>query len=297
VTSTLPASVASRGSESAAALLQRQDPWDWLATAQDDDIPLLAAVLLIAKDEYPTLDVDAYMQRFIDWQSQLAARLGPDFDVIEALKQLNYFLFEELGFSGNVMDFYDPRNSFLNDVIERKLGIPISLAVLYVEFGRSVGVKAQGVSFPGHFLVRVPVKDGVIVIDPFHRGKSIGSHELQLRARRAGAGDDVDERSLFELLAPASHRAILIRMLHNLKGAYLERKDTVRALRVCHRLVQLNSDEPSERRDRGLLYLEMGAGNAASADLRAYLEHAADASDVDQVQDALVRAQLLPRGA
>ncbi len=276
-------------------LLAASDPWHWLTNAPDREIPLLTSVLLIAKDEYPSLDLPACLARFEAWQVQLASRLAPGGEVVDSLRALNHFLFEELGFSGNFMDFYDPRNSFLNDVFERKLGIPISLSVLYVALGRSLGMAVEGVSFPGHFLVSVAIEGGVIVIDPFQRGKSIGSHELKLRARAAGAGDDFEESHLASLLAPATHRGILVRMLYNLKASFLERKDTLRALRICHRLVQLTGSD-FERRDRGMLYLEMGAGAAASADLRHYLNENPKADDADAVQAALVQAQLLPRG-
>jgi regulator of sirC expression with transglutaminase-like and TPR domain len=277
-------------------VLQASDPWHWLTNAPDREIPLLTSVLLIAKDEYPGLDVPACLARFDAWQVLLSSRLEPGAEIVDSLRKLNHFMFEELGFSGNFMDYYDPRNSFLNDVFERKLGIPISLSVLYVALGRSLGMPVDGVSFPGHFLVSVAIDGGVIVIDPFQRGKSIGSHELKLRARAAGVGDEFEESQLFELLAPATNRAMLVRMLYNLKASFLERKDTLRALRICHRLVQLTGSD-LERRDRGMLYLEMGAGAAASADLRHYLDENPKAEDAEAVQAAMVSAQLLPRAS
>ena len=277
-------------------LLAASDPWHWLTHAPDREIPLLTSVLLIAKDEYPSLDLPACLARFDSWQAQLQSRLVPGGEVVDSLRALNHFLFEELGFSGNFMDFYDPRNSFLNDVFERKLGIPISLSVLYVALGRSLGMAVEGVSFPGHFLVSVAIEGGVIVIDPFQRGKSIGKNELKLRARAAGASDEFEESQLAHWLAPTTHRGILVRMLYNLKASFLERKDTLRALRICHRLVQLTGSD-LERRDRGMLYLEMGAGAAASSDLRHYLNENPKAIDADAVQAALVQAQMLPRGA
>ena len=249
-----------------AHIFVQPDPWRWLCEAQDDQISLLDASLLIAMDEYPTLDVAAVRSQFA--QLAQAADIAADgqSEPLARLKSLNHFLFETQGFTGNFLDYYNPRNSYLNDVLERKLGIPISLAVIYIELGRSLGVDLSGVSFPGHFLVRVPVEGGLIIIDPFNRGKSIG----------------------------ADNKTVLIRMLNNLKSLYRGEKDSVRALRVVHRLVQMTGSV-YERRDRGLLYIELGAHYAAHADLSAYLAAHPNASDAADVRIALVAAQSGPK--
>jgi regulator of sirC expression with transglutaminase-like and TPR domain len=287
------------------ALFANADPWSWLRHAKDHDIPLFEASLLIAQDEYPALDVAKISADFHQLKAMAGALVTPDSQPLERLKSLNHFLFDAQGFSGNFLDYYNPRNSYLNDVLERKLGIPISLAVLYVELGRALGVELTGVSFPGHFLVRVPVEGGLIIIDPFNRGKSIGAEELKFRARsnaptpaNTERGDDdtaeLSENELFTMLAPCDNRAVLVRMLHNLRSLYVNAGDTERALRVAHRLVQL-TDAASERRDRGMLYLQIGAQHAARADLAAYLNAAPKAQDAHAVHEALLRAQHGPR--
>jgi regulator of sirC expression with transglutaminase-like and TPR domain len=276
------------------ALLNHADPWHWLAQADDADIPLFEASILIALDEYPSLDVQAVRAKFdalVAQASDLASHVQQPLD---RLKSLNQFLFDTQGFSGNFLDYYNPRNSYLNDVLDRKLGIPISLAVLYVEIGRSLGVDLAGVSFPGHFLVRLPVDGGLIIIDPFNRGKSIGSAELKYRASSNGGHEELSEDELFQLLAPCENKAVLVRMLYNLKTLYQNSNDHERALRVVHRLVQL-TNAPQERRDRGMLYLAIGALHAARVDLAAYLASHPNASDEHEVRIALMQAQQGPR--
>lgn len=278
----------------ASTLWSQSDPWAWLARAEDHEISLLDASLLIALDEYPALDIQAVREQFNNLVQQAREFAADAAEPLARLKSLNHFLFENQGFSGNFLDYYNPRNSYLNDVLDRKLGIPISLAVIYVELGRSLGVQLAGVSFPGHFLVRFPVNGGLIIIDPFNRGKSIGSAELRFRASNEGAGDEPSEDDLFQMLAPCENRAVLVRMLSNLKSLYQAEADHLRALRVVHRLVQL-SDSSLERRDRGLLYLQIGAPHAAADDLANYLRTYPNAADEFEVRQALLQAQRAPR--
>ena len=277
-----------------AHIFVQPDPWQWLCDAKDDQISLLDASLLIAMDEYPTLDVAAIRSQFAELAQAADLAAGEQSGPLARLKSLNHFLFETHGFTGNFLDYYNPRNSYLNDVLERKLGIPISLAVIYIELGRSLGVDLSGVSFPGHFLVRVPVEGGLIIIDPFNGGKSIGADELKFRASGSGESEAPSEDELFRLLTPCDNRTVLIRMLNNLKSLYRSEKDSVRALRVVHRLVQMTGSV-YERRDRGLLYIELGALYAARADLSAYLSAHPNAGDAAEVRIALVGAQSGPK--
>ncbi len=277
-----------------AQIFVQPDPWRWLCEAKDDQISLLDASLLIAMDEYPTLDVAAIRSQFAELAQAADMAADGQSGPLARLKSLNHFLFETQGFTGNFLDYYNPRNSYLNDVLERKLGIPISLAVIYIELGRSLGVDLSGVSFPGHFLVRVPVEGGLIIIDPFNRGKSIGADELKFRASGSGEIDAPSEDELFRMLTPCDNKTVLIRMLNNLKSLYRSEKDNVRALRVVHRLVQMTGSV-YERRDRGLLYIELGAHYAARADLSAYLVAHPNAGDAAEVRIALVAAQSGPR--
>lgn len=264
--------------------------WDALSTLPDEDIPLLRATLMIASDEYPELDIAAYESICSGYERELAPQLAALDDTQARLARINRYLFDELGFAGNQNDYYDPRNSYLNDVLDRKLGIPISLGIVQMELARRMGVPLEGVSFPGHFLVRLPVDDGLLVLDPYHKGRSIDAHELKLRARPHLGGNDIDDQQLLQILAPASHRAILTRMLRNLKGLYVERETWDKALRCADRLVRLDPDGADELRDRGQLYARLGHGGAARSDLARYLQMRPEADDVDAMRVALIEA-------
>lgn len=268
----------------------RTDPWGWLRQADPAELPLFEAGLLMACDAYPDLDPERYLDRFDTHVQTLQAGAASAASAIDGLRLLNRYLFDQQGFSGNFLDYYDPRNSYLHEVLDRKLGIPISLSVLYMELGQRLGLKLEGVSFPGHFLVRLPVDGGLIVLDPFHGGKSVGAEELKLRARNVLGQESLTDADLRGLLGPAERREVLVRMLVNLKGIYSQREEPERALIACDRLVQLTGDI-AERRDRGLLYQAVGAHAAAAVDLEAYLKARARAEDADAVRAALIDAR------
>ncbi|WP_407352590.1 SirB1 family protein [Luteimonas sp. R10] len=264
--------------------------WDRLAALDDASIPLLGTALLIARDEYPELDprhYDVLVQQHV-------AHLQPKLESIALwpLKMLaiNQYLFDELGYTGNHDEYYDPRNSYLNQVFERRLGIPISLAVVQMEVARRLGMPLDGVSFPGHFLVRLPVDDGLLVMDPFNRGRPLDVDELRERARPHVGGNALDDQVLQQILHPASHRAILGRMLRNLHGVYAECGDWPRAVRCADRVLKLLPDDPEALRDRGLGYLKLEHRHGARRDLGRYLLLAPDAPDARSVRESLIEA-------
>ncbi len=263
--------------------MQRENTWTTLRGAKDEDIPLFSSALLIAKDEYPALAPAEYESQLRDYGERLRKVLDPTDTAASQLRTLNGFLFDELGFSGNEQDYYDPRNSYLNDVLDRRLGNPISLAVVQIELARRLDVPLEGVSFPGHFLVRLPLDEGIVVLDPFQKGRSLDAAELRRRARSHLDTHDIDDARLARMLEPASHRAILTRMLRNLKGVYAEREQWDKSLRCCDRLLTLDSHQPGEYRDRGQFYLKLGHMRAASEDLRRYLALMPQADDADAV--------------
>ena len=196
------------------------------------------------------------------------------------MQAINQYLFEQLGYGGDHDEYYDPRNSYLNQVFERRLGNPISLAVVQMEVSRRLGMPLDGVSFPGHFLVRLPMDDGVLVMDPFNRGRPLDEDELRARARPHLGGAVPDDEALLRILNPASHRAMLMRMLRNLHGVYVDGDDWERAVRCADRILKLAPDNAEALRDRGLCYLKLGYRQGALQDLRRYLQlhpHAADA--------------------
>ena len=258
-----------------------------IARLPDDDVSLAEGALWIAAGEYPELAVTGYLDRLQEMADRLRARLRSDMPTAEKLFALNRYLFDELGFSGNSDNFYDPRNSYLNDVIERRLGIPITLAVVYIEVGRRIGIGLHGVSFPGHFLVKCSLRDGVVILDPYSHGVSLSVDELQQRLRAAGNAADVDEALLAHLLSAASHKDILARMLRNLKGIYAKQSDWLRALSSSERLLALLPDAGEEYRDRGGIYLQLECFRAALGDFNSYLKHCPGAADAESMRSQI----------
>jgi regulator of sirC expression with transglutaminase-like and TPR domain len=221
-----------------------------LARLPDERIDVLTGALLIARDAYPTLRVDVARAEVEDLAGPLGQLGGLDAEI--QADRVSDHLFGACGFRGNTDDYYDPRNSFLNDVLERRLGIPITLSVLYVEVARRAGVTAHGIGFPGHFLVRVERESGPpLVVDPFVGGRIVGRSMLDSMARDAPAA----RRLARSLIAPASPRDVLSRMLANLKAVYAAQGDVARVLVVTSRILELLPDLPSELRDRGRLAL------------------------------------------
>ncbi|MEO6065135.1 MAG: tetratricopeptide repeat protein [Lysobacterales bacterium] len=265
--------------------------WSQLARLDDASLPLWEAALLIARDEYPDLNIESYRRRIARMGRRAMAAVANIDDATECTRVLNDFVYGELGLTGNHDDYLDPRNSYLNDVLDRRTGNPISLAVVHIELARRAGIPLEGVSFPGHFLVRLATDDGILVIDPFNRGRPLDADELKQRARPHIGDLDLPDSQLLDLLAPASNRAILARMLRNLKGLYSEQEDWGRALRCTDRLIALDDTQPHETRDRGLLYLKLGHLAAARRDLDTYLATRPESSeDRDAARLALIEA-------
>jgi len=264
-----------------------QNPWAVLRNANDADIPLFTTALLIAKDEYPELDTSAYESQLHSYSQKLRGLLGNADSEAAQLQGINRFLFDELGFSGDDKNYYDPRNSYLNDVLDRRLGNPISLAVVQIELAQRLGVPLQGISFPGHFLVRMPLEEGIVVLDPYQKGRSLDAAELRRRAREHTDSRDIDDARLARMLEPASHRAILTRMLRNLKTVYAESEQWDKALRCCDRLLTLDPHQPAEYRERGRCYLQLAHARAARDDFRRYLALVPQADDADAILQQL----------
>ncbi len=260
------------------------------AVARDDmGIDLAQACLMIAQDAYPSLDVERYLGEIERIALRLRARLPQSGGAEERIVALNEFLFDDLGFWGNADDYYDPRNSYLNEVIDRKTGIPITLSILYMEVGRRIGLPLEGVSFPGHFLVRVQVRSGMLVVDPFSGGAPQSEAELRARLKRVipeGATSEVPvaELPLDPFLEPANKRQILTRVLRNLKGIYRETDKPERMLEVLNRMLVLTPDASAELRDRGYVYQRLECWRPALRDLTDYLEREPDAPDLDDVR-------------
>lgn len=264
---------------------QAAEQWRRITRMPDEDVSLAEGALWIAAGEYPGLAVDTYLAQLDDMAGKLRSRLRADVATAEKLLALNHYLFTELGFCGNSADYYDPRNSFLNEVLERRLGIPITLGVVYIEIGRRIGLGLHGVSFPGHFLVKCALRDGVVVLDPYSAGVSLGVDELQQRLRSAGSTTDVDDAILSHLLSAATNKEVLARMLRNLKGVYGQQSDWLRALSASERLIALTPEDAGEEyRDRGGIYLKLECFRAALGDFGTYLKQCPGAPDAESVR-------------
>ena len=269
-----------------------------IVAGKDEKIDLARACLMIAQDAYPGLDIDRYLGDIERMALRLRGRMPQSGDAEERVVALNQYLFDDLGFQGNADDYYDPRNSYLNEVIDRRTGIPITLSILYMEVGRRVGLPIEGVSFPGHFLVRLRLRGGTLVLDPFAGGAPLSEAELRERLKRVipqGVADDVPvgELPMDQFLEPATNRQILARLLRNLKGIYREIDKPERMLEVLNRMLVITPGASAELRDRGLVYHRLECWRPALKDLTDYAEREPDAPDLDEVRAKLMELKRL----
>jgi len=276
-------------------------PLDYFAAlvAEDDQFSLLEAAIAVAQDDDPTLDVQSVLSQIDRLAAKLKLRLAADAAAMHRLRCLNRFFFQELGFAGNVNNFYDARNSHLQHVLETRRGIPVTLALLFIEIAQQIGLDAKPVSFPGHFLVKLKMPQGEVVIDPCD-GQSLSREALDerlmpYRHRQGLVGEFEAPLGLF--LQAASARDVLARLLRNLKEIHRSDEDWVRLLAVQQRLVVLLPQAWEERRDRGLVWAALDDSVAAIADLQAYVDHCAEAEDARAIVERLaeLRRALPPR--
>ena len=254
--------------------------------ADDASLPLVEAAVSIAQDDEPQLDTQAVLAEIDALAERLKRRIPADAVPVQRLRWLNRFFFQELGFAGNVNDYYDPANSYLHRVLDTRRGIPITLAVLYIELATQIGLTARGVSFPGHFLIKLKMPQGEVVIDPF-TGHSLSREELDellvpYKRNRGLLGEFDAPLGLFLQAAPP--RDVVARILRNLKEIHRTSEDWTRLVAVLNRLVVLLPQAWEERRDRGLAFAELGHDQDAVRDLGAYLEHAEDARDREAIE-------------
>jgi regulator of sirC expression with transglutaminase-like and TPR domain len=278
--------------------------------ALSPDPGLAVAALIIARVEHPTLDAGPYLDRLDVLGCEARRRLAmapvlpgdapPNVDPHDYARvmALNEYLFGELRFVGNVVQYEDPRNSFLNDVLDRRTGIPITLALLYMEVARRAGLHVEGINFPGHFLLRCPAAGTVphardLIIDAYHGGKLLSREILRRQARSAEEDRDPDEDPLAlesRLLVHATKPQILTRMLLNLKLVYVNMRSFPQARDVTELLVAVDPSAINELRDRGLLAYHLKDFSAALRDLKAYLQLSSGsiASDDDREEQAQI---------
>lgn len=247
----------------------------------DADFPLLEAAISLAQDEYPDLSVQQVLGDVDQLLARLKRRLPADAGSLQKLRVLNQFVYRDLNFGGNFNNFMDPDNSYVHVVLLTRLAIPISLAVIWLELAQGIGLTVRGISFPGHFMVKVNLAEGQVVIDPL-TGKSLSREELSERLAPfqdlAGLDED-QELPLGLYLQAAPPRDIIARMLYNLKDIHVAQRDWPRLIMVLDRLIVLLPQAWSEYRDRGLAHAEAGHPGHALEDLETYLANATEAGD------------------
>ncbi len=272
-------------------LFERPTPLDYFAAlvADDQQFSQLEAAVAVAHAALPELDVQGVLSAIDALAVKLKNRIPADAAPLQRLRLLNRYFFQELGFAGNVNDYYAPENSYLHRVLDSRRGIPITLALIYIEIAQQIGLEARGVSFPGHFLIKLKMPQGEVVIDPFN-GRSLSRDDLEERIepyrRRHGLVGDA-EVPLGLFLQTATPRAVIARMLRNLKEIHRGAEEWPALLAVMQRLVILLPDDWDERRDRGLVRAELGDDDGAVQDLAAYVEHSPGADDVRAISDRI----------
>lgn len=266
------------------AFLQARQSFIQEINQSDKQIDLAKAALFIAQEEYPNLDPDEYLNALdtmaFELQQQLPDRQYP----LRIIQTINRYLYDDLGFTGNVADYYDPRNSFLNEAIERRTGIPITLSLIYLEVANRIDFPMVGVGMPGHFLIRPDVPDMETFVDAFNRGEIMFSQDCQERLAQIYGQPVTLQPEFFESV---SNRQFLMRMLTNLKFIYLQQQELEKALRAVERILLLFPELMRELRDRGLINYQLGRFGAAITDFENYLTQVPDA------EDALVIRRLL----
>ena len=239
-----------------------------LAELPDEEIDLVGAALLIARVPYPRLDEAVYRQYLSELTGRLRSRLNETDRPVAMIEKLNRILFEEEGFRGNRHNYFDPDNSFINRVVDRKLGIPITLSLIYTEVGKKAGMNLSGISLPAHFIAALFHESGRILIDPFKQGEILSEEECRtMVSRRLGEESAFDTRQL----SPARPKEILIRMLRNLKAIYLQTHNDMKAFQMLHWILTLDPGSKAELRERGLLYEALGNTDRAAEDLERYI--------------------------
>lgn len=256
-----------------------------LAALPDYRIGLGTSALTIAKLEYPHLDSSHYVDQLNDMASRLRSRIEKTTTPLEQVGEMNRLLFQEEGFQGNRSEYYDPRNSFLNQVLERKLGIPITLSIVYIEVARRAGLPAYGIGFPGHFLTGFLTDKGRILIDPFDNGQVLNEDDCR-RMLQAQRGRSPFKQSLLD---PAWPKQILVRLLRNLKGIYWRLSQEIMALRTIEWILILDPNSAAEVKERGFIRDAMGDVPGALEDLERYLELAPAAADEEAVRVTIER--------
>jgi regulator of sirC expression with transglutaminase-like and TPR domain len=242
---------------------------------------LAKAALYIAQEEYPQLDIPAHLAMLDRMADTLRQQLPATPYPMKIIRTINRYLFDELNFRGNDLDYYDPRNSFLNEVLTRRVGIPITLSLVYLELAKRIGFPMAGVGMPGHFLIRPTLEEMAIFVDPFHRGEILFEQDCHDRFQQMFGDSARLEPQHLEHITPAT---FLVRLLTNLKMIYLQQRNVPKALDAINRILLIHPEAVAEWRDRGLINYQQGRLDAALLDLERYLYESPEASDAYEIR-------------
>ena len=269
-----------------------QDAFFSLSQLEDEQIELPVGALLIAKDAYPELDITVYLEKLDQMGEEAAARIDETTDLNAQIAGLNHYLFEEQGFTGNEDDYYDPRNSYLNDVLERRLGLPITLSIVYIEIGNRIGLRLVGIGFPGHFLVKQKGEYSETFIDVFDRGKILTEDDLNEKLKTMSIMQTVQVRP--EFLQEVTNKQILARILRNLKPLYFKQEAYEQAVKVGEQITWLDPKSAPDYRDLGYLYYRVESYGKSLHAFKKYLALEDDQSDREEIEDniRILRQQL-----
>jgi regulator of sirC expression with transglutaminase-like and TPR domain len=257
-----------------------------LAREADPPLDIAELALHLARDEYPAIGVDSYLSE-LDAMAREAKRYVRG-DLATRVRGLCRYLFHDMGFRGNKKDYFDPLNSYFNQVLERRTGIPITLSALAIAIGTRVGLAMDGIGLPGHFIVGATQGDDQVLFDPFHGGRLLSVADCENVVRQVtGRPFEIGLRSLDRL--PLA--LMVMRLLNNLRAIYLKRTDMPRAIRVLERLRQIAPDDPELKRDLGVCLMNNGKAGLAIDLLAEYLVAAPEAMDAEAVADVLKKAR------
>ena len=252
----------------------------------DHEVALGEAALVLARLEYPNLDVRAYLDEFERFAAEAEAGLPDNYEPDSIIAGLNAYLFENLGFRGNEDDYYNPRNSFLNDVLERRTGIPITLSIVYLEIARRLGLPFYGVGLPGHFIIKYDDNRRYIFVDPFHAGRVLETEDCREIVRGIAGSELVLTEQHFRAV---DNRYIILRMLSNLRSIYLQTRQYRKVIAVLDMVLNLAPASAEDYKQRARLHHELGQSTPAIKDLETYLSMRPDASDETQVREWITR--------
>jgi regulator of sirC expression with transglutaminase-like and TPR domain len=262
-------------------VLRSRRPFQEIAALEEASFPLDRAALILALEEYPDMDIPAYLRRLDMLAARVEVLIGMNRNPINIIESMNEILFVQEGLRGNESDYYDPLNSFLNQVMDRRLGIPISLSILYMEVARRISFPIDGIGFPGHFLVKHANQGRDIIIDTFDHGRILTLNDCQELLDKIHEGSVSMNAAYFQ---PMGKRAIITRMLYNLKDIYIETEKYPQVISVIEKILLLNPGILTEIRDRGLYCMQLGLFANALADFEFYLEQAIAPEDGSHVQ-------------